>query len=106
MMIHPTELQVNDVLVTDAPHADRVIKCVARNAQDGAVMATAKSGKEYRYLPVGDLEIQRSRYNVFVAGCPSCDARKDGTDPHGPAHEASDRCESHRRPHCSCDRCY
>lgn len=28
------------------------------------------------------------------------------TDVHGPSHRASDRCESGKRPHCTCDTCF
>lgn len=37
-----------------------------------------------------------------VEGCPSCAA--DGTE--GPSHDASERCESGKYPHCSCDLCF
>jgi hypothetical protein len=40
-----------------------------------------------------------------VAGCSTCDR-----DPEGrqimPPHDASDRCESGRHNHCSCDTCF
>jgi hypothetical protein len=38
-----------------------------------------------------------------VAGCPVCDADPDGFRPY---HDASPRCESGRRNHCSDDRCF
>ena len=38
-----------------------------------------------------------------IEGCPGCIARAARG---GPAHEASPRCESGRRPHCSCDVCW
>lgn len=47
-----------------------------------------------------------SRYDIYEVGCRICDARKDGTERHGPAHEASSSCESGSRSHCSCDRCF
>lgn len=45
--------------------------------------------------------VKRSR----VPGCPTCD-----TDPENkkmmPPHDASERCESGKYPHCSCDTCF
>jgi len=38
--------------------------------------------------------------------CPACQRRASGEDPHGPRHQPSDRCESGKRPHCTCDTCY
>lgn len=38
-----------------------------------------------------------------VAGCPTCDADPDGFRPY---HDASLRCESGGRPHCSCGVCF
>jgi hypothetical protein len=55
------------------------------------------------YWPDGKprTEPKRSR----VPGCPTCDR-----DPEGralmPPHDASDRCESGKHPHCSCDTCF
>lgn len=37
-----------------------------------------------------------------VKGCTTCE--QYGL--HGPSHDASDRCESGKRPHCSCDTCF
>lgn len=34
-----------------------------------------------------------------------CEERRV-TDPHGPRHLASSRCQSGKRPHCTCDTCY
>ena len=40
----------------------------------------------------------------FVAGCPGCIQRMETGM--GPAHYASPRCRSGKRPHCSCDTCF
>lgn len=42
----------------------------------------------------------RTPRGLLVAGCPGC--RDEG----GPPHEASPRCESGGRDHCSCDACF
>lgn len=36
--------------------------------------------------------------------CAYCD--RDGDDPMMPRHTASERCESGKRPHCTCDTCF
>jgi hypothetical protein len=38
-----------------------------------------------------------------VEGCPMCE--RIGTD-FGPSHDASPRCESGKRPHCTCSTCF
>ena len=58
--------------------------------------ATSKSdvpsedGKVIRRVPLGE--------------CAYCD--KWGDDPMMPRHSASERCESGKRPHCTCDTCF
>jgi hypothetical protein len=43
--------------------------------------------------------------------CPTCDrdrakANETGRVPFGPSHDASTRCQSGRRSHCTCDTCF
>ena len=46
----------------------------------------------------------------MVPGCHGCAERYAAEDPQGgvfaPRHKASARCESGRRPHCTCDVCW
>lgn len=47
----------------------------------------------------------------LVPGCPGCqpvydDPRKPAQSQQGPSHKPSNHCESGKRPHCSCDRCW
>jgi hypothetical protein len=44
------------------------------------------------------------RYRRPPGECPYCDSCRD--DNMMPSHTASDRCESGRHNHCTCDRCY
>jgi hypothetical protein len=48
------------------------------------------AGPPRRWMPVGE--------------CAYCDANR--SDPMMPSHTPSDRCESGKRPHCTCDLCY
>jgi hypothetical protein len=40
-----------------------------------------------------------------VEGCPFCERIK-AAGGFGPSHDASPSCESGKRPHCTCDRCF
>lgn len=59
-------------------------------------------------------EDDRARLEVAVAreraACSTCQSheleRAQGRSPFGPPHEPNPRCESGRRAHCSCDRCF
>jgi hypothetical protein len=46
----------------------------------------------------------------LVPGCPGCEERYAAAagpgSVHGPNHTASRRCDSGKRPHCSCDACW
>lgn len=42
----------------------------------------------------------------YVEGCTTCDYIRDKKDGFGPSHDASDRCESGRYDHCTCDTCF
>jgi hypothetical protein len=48
---------------------------------------------------------------ILARDCPSCEedaayVLQYGSLPMGPRHEARERCESGKRPHCSCDLCF
>jgi hypothetical protein len=45
---------------------------------------------------------QKRRRRLPFGECPSCDRYGQ----HGPSHDASPRCESGSRPHCTCDTCF
>lgn len=38
--------------------------------------------------------------------CKACDEARDRGDKMMPPHHASSRCESGKRPHCTCDTCF
>lgn len=40
----------------------------------------------------------------LMTECPFC--AQHGADPMMPYHDASDRCESGKHPHCTCDTCF
>ena len=44
------------------------------------------------------------RHIVTEEGCPTCAELARGS--FGPPHDASPRCESGKRPHCTCDTCF
>jgi len=50
-----------------------------------------------------DDAIQR-RWIVMEEGCPTCAELARGS--FGPSHDPSPRCESGKRPHCTCDVCF
>lgn len=54
--------------------------------------------QEERYLKTGHL--------APSGECSMCDRFRTGDDPMMPHHEASDRCQSGKRSHCTCDTCY
>lgn len=41
-----------------------------------------------------------------VGECVSCDRARESSDTMAPRHTASDRCQSGKRNHCTCDTCY
>lgn len=58
-------------------------------------------GKEYdAWLIRADAWMPRRR---TVDGCETCQTI---TSPHSPSHDASEWCESGKRTHCTCDRCF
>lgn len=88
---------------------------VACTQRVGVRTFTSTSGLLVGYCPIEGHEasvrrrfVERTgaavRPPILVAECPSCiDRAATGS---GPAHEASQRCESGRRPHCTCDVCW
>lgn len=51
--------------------------------------------------PATERPVRRSR----APGCATCD-RDPGRRQMMPPHDASERCESGKHPHCSCDTCF
>ncbi len=53
-------------------------------------------------------DVSRKRRHKLVPGeCKSCDReREEGAVWAHPSHDASPRCESGKRPHCTCDMCW
>lgn len=50
------------------------------------------------------LKVHRRRRIVMEEGCPTCAELARGS--FGPSHDPSPRCESGKRPHCTCDICF
>jgi hypothetical protein len=50
-------------------------------------------------------EAPARRRIVMEQGCPTC-AELATTSHWGPYHDSSPRCESGKRPHCTCDICF
>lgn len=47
-----------------------------------------------------------NRKKAPVGECAYCDSERAAGNEHHPSHDASPRCESGRRPHCTCDTCW
>jgi hypothetical protein len=60
---------------------------------------TTEPGAEWWQLTIDGQEVRFDKAN-----CPTCQRTKPGEM--APRHDASPRCESGRRPHCTCDTCF
>jgi hypothetical protein len=49
---------------------------------------------------------KRRRHKASPGECPFCDRERARGNMTHPSHDASDRCESGKRPHCTCDTCW
>src|SRR5689334_12274676 len=49
---------------------------------------------------------QGRRHKLAPGQCAYCDRERDAGVNFHPSHDASDRCESGKHPHCSCDTCF
>jgi hypothetical protein len=49
---------------------------------------------------------RQEREGTIVRDCAGCQVFFDNPDAMGPSHKASDRCESGKRSHCTCDTCF
>ena len=91
----------------DGPAQDAPAQAVA-SAPDSTVRAG--SGQEAGKAESRSGLIARGeREGWLVPGCPGCVERYQAPDPlkvFGPHHKASARCESGKRPHCTCDTCF
>lgn len=48
----------------------------------------------------------KRRHKAGPGECRICDNNRDDSNEFHPPHDASDRCESGKRKHCSCDTCF
>lgn len=48
----------------------------------------------------------RRRHKAEPGECAYCDREREADNEFHPPHDASDRCRSNKRPHCSCDICF
>lgn len=46
------------------------------------------------------------RHQLPKGECAYCDSEREQGNTFHPSHDASERCESGKRNHCSCDRCF
>jgi hypothetical protein len=75
--------------------------CDGRGLIGGFV--SADSG--YQDDPCPDCSPVRTRKRIVTEkGCPACAELARGS--FGPSHDPSPRCESGKRPHCTCDVCF
>ncbi len=49
---------------------------------------------------------QKRRHKLPPGECKYCDVERADGNEHHPSHDASDRCESGKRNHCSCEVCW
>jgi len=49
---------------------------------------------------------QERRHQAPEGECPYCDGERAKGNTHHPSHDASPRCESGKRNHCTCDTCW
>jgi hypothetical protein len=54
----------------------------------------------------GSIGTRVHRHKVPEGECAYCDRERAAGNNYHPAHDASERCESGKRPHCSCDTCF
>jgi hypothetical protein len=50
--------------------------------------------------------ISARRHQVDDGDCVYCDREKAAANTFHPPHDASENCQSGKRPHCSCDTCF
>lgn len=55
---------------------------------------------------VNGRRVSTRRHQVDEGECPYCDRERAAANTFHPSHDASDRCESGKRPHCTCDVCF
>lgn len=46
------------------------------------------------------------RHKLVPGQCAYCDREREADSTFHPSHDASDRCESGKRAHCTCDTCF
>lgn len=53
-----------------------------------------------------ELRVGSRRHKIEPGQCEYCDREREADCDFHPSHDASDRCQSGKRPHCSCDSCF
>ena len=71
---------------------------IARYHTNHGTVPEAPEALEYHPDPKGR--------RLYVIGCPTCEAEKEAGNTFFPPHRSSGRCQSGRRPHCSCSSCF
>lgn len=66
-------------------------------------MKEPQSADRYEVL---DLDLVERKHQRYVDGCATCERIKTQHGGFGPDHDASERCESGKFSHCSCDTCF
>lgn len=64
----------------------------------GDILATFNRNVDKRPKP--------RRQHAEPGACKTCDAERQRNNTFFPPHDASPRCESGKRPHCTCDACF
>lgn len=57
-------------------------------------------------MPVKNEAAQKHRHKAAPGECAYCDAERAKGNEYHPHHDASERCESGKHPHCTCDTCW
>lgn len=76
---------------------------IERDRETKTVSVTAAEA-EAQFAPHGAVRVRARR--APVGECPACDSYRNAGIKHHPSHEASPRCESGAKPHCTCDVCF
>lgn len=76
---------------------------IERDRETKTVSVTAAEA-EAQFAPHGAVKVRARR--APVGECPACDSYRNAGIKHHPSHEASPRCESGAKPHCTCDVCF
>ena len=84
--------------------ADEVL--AVRQKERDRIAAVRASAKQQQNQPKEEKMSNEYVYMAPEGECRLCDRARETDDKMMPSHTASIVCESGRRPHCTCDKCY